>query len=259
MRTVEKENDEYIVKKGVHNLNIEALSDVGQVRKINEDSFAYFNSDKYSYAIVADGMGGHLAGEVASKMAVDFIGEYIQEHITDDLDHFQVKEVLNQAFLKSNNNIYSYSCENESVMGMGTTATMCLVRGGYLIYAHIGDSRAYMIGDSITAITRDHSYVQELVKLGQITPEEAKTHPRRNYITRAMGVEKDVKADLGIKTYKGEKILICSDGLHGKIDDGELFEKVKELDPKECVRELVAMANDRGGEDNITALVMEGE
>ncbi len=243
--------------KGVYILNIEAMSDVGQIRKINEDSFASYTGNDYSYAIVADGMGGHLAGEIASRMAVDLIGEYIKEHITEDLDHFQVKEVLHQAFLYANNQIYDYSCENESVMGMGTTATMCVVRNGYVIYAHIGDSRAYMISKAIKQITRDHSYVQELVKLGQITPEEAKTHPRRNYITRAMGVEKDVKADLGVKTYKGEKILICSDGLHGKLDDSELIEIVNNSD--NSVKELIAKANERGGEDNITAVVMEGE
>ncbi len=240
-------------------MNIKAKSDVGQVRKINEDSFDFYLSDGYAYGIVADGMGGHLAGEVASKMAVDIIGGYIKEHVTADLDHFQIKEVLNKAFLHANNAIYAYSCENESVMGMGTTATLCIIRNGFLIYAHVGDSRAYLIGDTLNQITRDHSYVQELVKLGQITPEEAKVHPRRNYITRAMGVEEDVKADLGIKTYKGEKVLICSDGLHGKLDDSELFSLSKELDTENYVEKLVELANERGGEDNITALVMGGE
>ena len=239
-------------------MNIEALTNVGKIRKINEDNFAIAVRDGYSYAIVADGMGGHQAGEVASKMAVDIISQYIEENITDDLDHFQVKEILNSAFSKANNEIYEYSCENESVMGMGTTATLCLIFGGFMIYAHVGDSRAYMIGKKCVQVTRDHSYVQELVKLGQITPEEAKHHPRRNYITRAMGVEKDVKADLGIKTYNGEKILICSDGLHGKVEDSELFEKVLKTPAKKCVKALVKMANDRGGEDNITAVIMEG-
>lgn len=245
--------------KGVYILNIEALSHVGQVRKINEDSFASYICDNYAYAIVADGMGGHLAGEIASKMAVDYIGEYVREHITDDLDHFQVKEILHRAFLNANNYIYEYSCKNESVMGMGTTATMCVIRDGFVIYAHVGDSRAYMISKTIKQITRDHSYVQELVKLGQITPEEAKIHPRRNYITRAMGVEKDVKADLGIKTYKGENILICSDGLHGKIDDKELLETVNGNNLQDSVAKLIDLANERGGEDNITAVVMEGD
>lgn len=245
--------------KGVFDLNIEAISDTGRVRKINEDNLAYHICDKYSFAIVADGMGGHLAGEVASKMAVEKISEYVKDNLTDELDHFQVKQLLNKAFIKANNYIFDYSLENESVMGMGTTATMCLIRNGFLIYAHVGDSRAYMIGRDIKQITRDHSYVQELVKLGQITPEEAKTHPRRNYITRAMGIEKDVKPDLGIKTYKGEKVFICSDGLHGKVDDSEILSSLKKSTLKDSVEELVGLANERGGEDNITALVMEGD
>lgn len=240
-------------------MNIEALSDIGKVRKINEDSYDVYNGEFYSYAIVADGMGGHLAGEVASSMAVEIIGSYIKEHMSETLDRFQIKEVINKAFRKANDEIYKYSCENERVMGMGTTATLCMICGGYLMYAHIGDSRAYMIGENIYQITNDHSYVQELVKLGQITPEEAKHHPRRNYITRAMGVEKGVKADTGIKSYSGESILLCSDGLHGEIDDSELFEIINKHRAKKSVKMLTDLANKRGGSDNITAVVMEGE
>ena len=240
-------------------MNIEALTDVGKIRKINEDTFKYFTSDKYSYAVVADGMGGHLAGEVASKMAVDIIGDYIAENMKDSLDRFQAKEIINRAFKKANTQIYEYSCDNERVMGMGTTATLCMVRDGYIIYAHIGDSRAYTISDTIKQITRDHSYVQELVKLGQITPEEAKHHPRRHYITRAMGVEDVVKVDVGIDRYCGEKILICSDGLYGEIEDDELFRIIKSKSPEDGINELIKLANERGGSDNITAVIMEGE
>ena len=240
-------------------MNIEALTDVGKIRKINEDSFKYFTSDKYSYAIVADGMGGHLAGEVASKMAVDIIGDYIAENMKDNLDRFQAKEVINRAFKKANTQIYEYSCENERVMGMGPTATLCLIKDGYIIYAHIGDSRAYLVSDTIKQITRDHSYVQELVKLGQITPQEAKHHPRRHYITRAMGVEDAVRVDIGIDNYYGETILICSDGLYGEIDDDELFRCIKSKSPKDSVAELTEIAKERGGSDNITAVIMEGE
>ena len=245
--------------KGVYGLKIEALTNVGKVRKINEDSVASFVCDQYAYAIIADGMGGHLAGEVASGMAVDIIQEYIKDNITEDMDHFQVKEQMIKAFHLANIHIYQYSCENDSVMGMGTTTTMCMVRNGYVIFAHVGDSRAYLIDKKIKQITNDHSYVQELVKLGQITPEEAKVHPRRNYITRAMGVEETVKVDAGRKTYKGQKILICSDGLHGKVDDDEILAKVSKPDAKKSVKSLVKLANDRGGEDNISVVIMEGE
>lgn len=236
-----------------------ALTDVGKIRKINEDSMKVFTSDEYSYAIVADGMGGHQAGEIASAMAVDVITDYVAEYMTPKLDRFQSMEVMRQAFLAANCAIYEYSCENESVMGMGTTTTMCMVRGGFVIYAHVGDSRAYMIGDGIVQITRDHSFVQELVKLGQITPEEAKHHPRRNYITRAMGVEAFVRIDTGVKPYNGEKLLLCSDGLFGEIEDGELFNTVKNNSAETAVNTLIELANERGGSDNITAIVMEGD
>lgn len=246
-------------ERRVIGLNISALTDIGRVRKINEDSYKYFISDKYSYAIVADGMGGHLAGEVASKMAVDIIGEYIDNNLSDELDRFQVKEVIRKAFLKANSDIYNYSCDNEFVMGMGTTATLCMIYENYIIYAHVGDSRAYKASNTITQITRDHSYVQELVKLGQITPEEAKHHPRRNYITRAMGVEDTVKVDTGTQKYNSERILICSDGLYGEIDDDELFELLSTPNIDQGVKALVNLANERGGADNITAVIMEGE
>lgn len=245
--------------KGVSVLNIEALSHIGKVRKLNEDSCGFYNCDDYSFSIVADGMGGHRAGEVASKMAIDIIGEYVVLNMHKDLDKFQAKEVIINAYKKANEEIYNYSCENESVMGMGTTTTFCMLRDGYIIYAHVGDSRAYLIDKKITQITRDHSYVQELVKLGQITPEEAKHHPRRNYITRAMGVEESVKVDAGIKTYHGEKIFICSDGLHGEVEDGDIYNIIRNNSAKDSVKKLIDMANENGGADNITAVIMEGE
>lgn len=245
--------------KGVCVLNIEALSHIGKVRKLNEDNCGFYNCDEYSFAVVADGMGGHRAGEVASKMAVDIVGEYIVLNMKKDLDKFQVKELIIKAFKKANEKIYNYSCENESVMGMGTTTTLCMLRDGYIIYAHVGDSRAYLIDKKITQITKDHSYVQELVKLGQITPEEAKHHPRRNYITRAMGVEDSVKVDAGIKTYHGEKIFICSDGLHGEVEDGEIFEIIRNNSAEKSVKMLIDLANENGGADNITAVIMEGD
>ena len=239
-------------------LEIKALTDVGKVRKINEDSFAIYSDEKYSYAIVADGMGGHLAGEVASSMAVSAIRDYVKEHLTDELDRFQAQEVLRRAFVNANAKIYKYSLENESVMGMGTTATMCMIRSGYVIIAHVGDSRAYMAGDNITQLTKDHSYVQELVKLGIITAEEAKHHPHRNRITRAMGVEPDVNVDAAAKPYSGESLLLCTDGLYGEIEDGELLDVISENSAEEAVNKLIELALERGGADNITAVIVKG-
>lgn len=245
------------MKEGVI-LEIGALSDVGRIRKINEDSFKTFDGEDYSYAIVADGMGGHQAGEIASSMAVECISGYIEKRLDVKMDRFQAMEVIRRAFLYANSKIYAYSCENDSVMGMGTTATLCMVRGGYVIFAHVGDSRAYMIGSGISQITRDHSYVQELVKLGQITPEEARRHPRRNFITRAMGVEQALKVDTGVKPYSGERLLLCSDGLIDDIEDSELAELAEGCSAEEGVKRLVGLANERGGKDNITVIIMDG-
>lgn len=239
-------------------MRIEAVTDVGPVRKINEDSYDIYQCDDYVYAVVADGMGGHLAGEVASAMAVECIREYITSYMAPELDRFQAKEILCRAFRYANGKIYEYSCQNERVMGMGTTATLCMIRGGYFMYAHVGDSRAYMIDEDIEQITRDHSYVQELVKLGMITPEEAKHHPHRNQITRAMGVEQNVRVDSGIQTYIGQTILLCSDGLFGELEDSEICDIVKNNGAKTAADKLTALALKRGGKDNITAIVMEG-
>lgn len=240
-------------------MKICALTDVGKVRQINEDSFYIADKSGYSYAIVADGMGGHQAGEIASSIAVQKISSALEAGLTPELDRFQAMEVLRRAFISANEAIYDYSCDNPSAMGMGTTTTACLIRDGYIIYAHVGDSRAYIISDEIVQITRDHSYVQELVKLGQITPEEAKHHPRRNIITRAMGVERIVKVDTGVKPYNGEKLLICSDGLYGELEDTELLNIIKENKAEAAAKQLIKLANERGGNDNITAVVMEGE
>ena len=238
-------------------MKIKAMTDVGLVRKINEDSFTTVEAEKYCYGIVAAGMGGHLAGEVASAMAVHIIREYISEHMSNELDRFQIKELLCRAFRYANDRIYEYSCENESVMGMGTTATLCMIKDGELLYAHVGDSRAYAIGkDTITQLTRDHSYVQELVKLGMITPEQAKRHPNRNQITRAMGVEPDVRVDSGVSKYKGETILLSSDGLFGEIEDEEIKDIINQYGA-DATEKLVKLALDRGGRDNITAIILE--
>lgn len=146
-------------------------------------------------------------------------------------------------------------------MGMGTTTTLSMLYGGKVITAHVGDSRSYMIADdSIKQITKDHSYVQELVARGEITQAQAKNHPKKNYITRAMGAEDTVKVDITIKPYNGEKILICSDGLSNYVEDEEIRENInKQNTLQEGAQALVDIANERGGRDNITVVVLERE
>lgn len=233
------------------------LTDKGLVRPHNEDSYYSFGNDVYCYGLVADGMGGHLAGEVASSIAIFEIKEYIRKNMKGDLDYVEASEVIRRAFVAANAVIYNYAEKNLKVMGMGTTATFAMVYQGKLITANVGDSRTYIIKDgSIRQITKDHSYVAELVARGDITPEQAKNHPKRNYITRAMGTEETVKVDIEINDYNNETILLCSDGLSNMVTDSEMYSIVKNRrNLKGCAKRLVKLANIRGGKDNITVVL----
>lgn len=235
-----------------------AVTDIGMKRKINEDNYYVNESDTFPYAIVADGMGGHQAGEVASMMVVDIIEEQLRNNLNTELDYVEAGEVLRQAFIFANSTVYNYAKDHYKIMGMGTTATLAMVYQGKVITAHVGDSRAYMAGDDIVQITRDHSYVQELVSRGEISPEMAKHHPKKNYITRAMGAEDTVKVDISIKPYNGEIIVVCSDGLTNFVEDDEILAHLKKQNTlEEGAQKLVELANSRGGRDNITIVALK--
>ena len=237
-----------------------AVTNVGKIRKINEDNYHVGTNADFPYVIVADGMGGHQAGEVASMMAVDIISNHLANNLKTDLNYVEASEVVRKAFISANSIIYNYSLQNFKQSVMGTTATLAMVYDGKLITAHVGDSRAYTIDEhSICQVTRDHSYVQELVYLGRLTPYEAKHNSKKNFIMRAMGAEESVKIDIGILPYKNEKIFLCSDGLTNLVEDDEIFNFVKySNDLQTAAQKLVDMANLRGGTDNITAAVFEG-
>jgi len=238
-------------------LGIGFKTDIGKKRALNEDSL-YVNEKNPVWAIVADGMGGHLAGEVASKMAVDIVSEYIKDNFCADMDYVEAGEVLRRAFVVANSKIYEYSVKYSKFMFMGTTSTAAMIHAGKLITAHVGDSRVYSIGSGIRKITKDHSYVQELVNRGIITEAEAKVHSRRNEITRAMGTEDSVKVDVSINPYKGERILICSDGLTGMVDEEDIEIIIKSENNLQTAADmLIDSANENGGKDNITAVILE--
>ncbi|MBQ2664250.1 MAG: Stp1/IreP family PP2C-type Ser/Thr phosphatase [Clostridia bacterium] len=237
-----------------------AITDIGQRRKINEDNYYIHDDDKFPYAIVADGMGGHQAGEVASMMVVDIIESRLSQDLKEGIDYVEAGEVLRQAFISANSIIYNYAKDHYKIMGMGTTTTMALIYGGRVITAHVGDSRAYAAGEEIVQLTKDHSYVQELVSRGEISPEMAKHHPRKNYITRAMGAEDTVKVDISIKPYNGETIVLSSDGLTNYVDDEEILAHIKKFEPLQTACEkLMQLANERGGSDNITVVAFRKE
>lgn len=235
-----------------------AVTDIGMKRKINEDNYYVNESDTFPYAIVADGMGGHQAGEVASMMVVDIIEEQLRNNLNTGLDYVEAGEVLRQAFIFANSTVYNYAKDHYKIMGMGTTATLAMIYQGKVITAHVGDSRAYMAGDDIVQITRDHSYVQELVSRGEISPEMAKHHPKKNYITRAMGAEDTVKVDISIKPYNGETVVVCSDGLTNFVEDDEILAHLKKQNTlAEGAQKLAELANSRGGRDNITIVALK--
>lgn len=237
-----------------------AVTDIGMRRRINEDNYYINDSEVFPYAIVADGMGGHQAGEVASMMVVDIIENHLRKNLNDNLDYVEAGEVVRQAFISANSIIYNYAKNHYKIMGMGTTTTFSMIYRDKIITAHVGDSRAYMIGGDIKQITKDHSYVQELVSRGEISQEMAKNHPKKNYITRAMGAEDTVKVDITIKPYGGETILLCSDGLTNFVEDDEIMEYVKRENMlEESCKGLVDLANSRGGGDNITVVAFREE
>lgn len=234
-------------------------TDIGKVRLVNEDRAAIQHElNGLSLAIVADGMGGHQAGDIASQMAIDMISNELQSiHWGMPVD--ACKQVLKEAIEKANEKIYEFASGQESYHGMGTTVVAVIASQELLIIGHIGDSRAYKIaGDSITQLTEDHSLVYELVKNGQITLEEADHHPRRNWITRALGTEPSVEVDLYEYSWRpGDTILICSDGLSGLVDSGDILRIIKshaELDA--AAEHLIQSALSEGGDDNVTVVLL---
>ena len=225
-----------------------SCTDVGRMRDHNEDSLFVAPP----LFVVADGMGGHAAGEVASELAI--------QTISDLAPAYPNGPMLGMAVETANQAVYNAAQENERRSGMGTTVTAAMVSGGRLVIAQVGDSRAYLLsGGRLQQLTRDHSLMAEMIEAGQITPEEARVHPKRNFITRALGTAPTVRPDLyELNVGAGDRLLLCSDGLSGMIDD-EAIAKILSAysDPQVCADQLVAAANEAGGHDNITAVVVD--
>jgi serine/threonine protein phosphatase PrpC len=234
-------------------------TDIGRVRQVNEDRAAIQPElNGLSLAIVADGMGGHQAGDIASQMAVEMIQTSLKS-LQSDMPIEECKRVLREAIELANGNIYDFAAGQENYHGMGTTVIVVIASQERLIIGHIGDSRAYKIGhESIIQLTEDHTLVNELVRNGQISPEEADHHPRRNWITRALGTEPGVNVDIYEYAWThGETILLCSYGLSGLVDTRHLQEIVQSsasLD--EAAGQLIHSALQAGGDDNITVILL---
>jgi protein phosphatase len=251
-------------------ITCEARSDVGRKRKGNEDAL-FLNPDQKLY-VVADGMGGHAAGEVASRVAVDAINEFVtltggNEEITwpfglDDSISYEGNR-LKTAIRHANRRVLEATRESAEYEGMATTVAAVLVDGDTANLAHVGDSRIYLwSGGSISQLTSDHSWVNEQIQSGVISPEQARNHPLRNVVTRALGGRSDLLVDIQSRRMDpGEVLLLCSDGLTTMLGDEEIARILDEAggDVARAATALVQEANDRGGEDNITVELLKFE
>ncbi|MCM8710573.1 Stp1/IreP family PP2C-type Ser/Thr phosphatase [Clostridium sp. SYSU_GA19001] len=233
------------------------LSDIGNIREVNEDYYGYHEDFEKKLYIVADGMGGHNAGEVASKLAVDTIIEYINSICSLE----NLEKVLREAVEFTNKKIYELSRTSSTLYGMGTTLTACLINSGKMVIANVGDSRCYIVDrDGMYQITKDHSLVQELLDSGSITEKEAETHPNKNIITRALGTSPKVEVD----TYQVNlqdifKVMLCTDGLSNFLTLKEMYEIIIKNNHDIACHKLVELSKKRGGRDNITVIIFEGE
>lgn len=238
-------------------------TDIGKVRGKNEDGYLalnLFSQEKGFLFAVADGMGGHLGGEVASSLSLRYLKQTFQKKPPPK--GLNLKQALNQAFQKASQTIFSKSLENPQLRGMGTTLTALILGPNKSYLAQVGDSRCYLLRQGeLKQLTEDHSLVWQMVKEGKLSPEEAETHPLRSILTRALGTESQVKVDFFSLTPKPQdKILLCSDGLNIMLKDEEIKAILdKELPPQELSEDLVKAANFRGGLDNITVILVELE
>ena len=227
-------------------VSIGAATDIGQVREGNEDSFLVVAP---LYA-VADGMGGHRGGEVASSLALETVQGMFERR----------EGSLADQVVEANRAVFDRSQNDRSVSGMGTTLTAALVDGSRVHLVHVGDSRAYLLrGGELAQLTEDHTLVHRMVKEGEISQEEAETHPQRSILTRALGVDQSVQVDEGdVEVSDGDRLLLCTDGLTGMVPEGQIREILLEsADPQEAVEKLVKVANRAGGIDNITAVILD--
>ncbi len=239
-----------------------SLTDVGRQRANNEDSYLYWEPDsdedfrrKGRLAIVADGMGGYEGGQEASRLAVETVRSVYDNAFSGD-----PQTTLSAAFEAAHQNIQRFALEHPQFYGMGTTCTALSLVGRQLHFAHVGDSRLYLIrAGSITRLTRDHSYVGRLVESGIVRSEDAESHPQRHILTAALGSGRDVAPhipDQPVPLEEGDSLLLCSDGLWGVVGDADLARITQADMPAEACQKLVNLALERGGPDNITVLIL---
>jgi protein phosphatase len=243
-------------------LQFAANSHVGLVRENNEDSYAIVHPGQgYPLALVlADGMGGHSKGELASRIAVDFVASFLREDLLTPRQPGEWAVRLPELVKKANVKVYLGSLDQAENKGMGTTLTALVVSQRDVVVAHVGDCRVYMFRDgNLRQLTVDHTLVQEMVDAGSLTPDETRNHPRRNVLTRALGFPEFINPDVMRATLEaGDLLLLCSDGLHGFVSDEAIAASLSGSgEPQAAVDRLVQASLDAGGEDNVTVLVLQ--
>ena len=238
-------------------MKIFSLTDIGRKREVNQD-YVYVTDKPVGHVpnlfVVADGMGGHKAGDFASKYAVQVLEEHVRNH-----SGMGPELIITDAVREANRKIVEKAKQDTGLEGMGTTLVVATIIEHTLYFANVGDSRLYLIRDEIKQLSIDHSLVEEMVRLGGINEEEAKQHPDKNIITRAIGAKDDVEVDFfEYRLQKGDIILMCTDGLTNMVDDDEIFRIVKGgRDVVETAMQLVEKANENGGKDNIGIVLVE--
>jgi serine/threonine protein phosphatase PrpC len=247
------------VKPGIE---VAGLSDVGCQRENNEDSYLYWepaSDDEFQrkgrLAVIADGMGGHEGGQEASRLAVETVRE-----VYDHAFHGDPQAALLESFAAAHTRIQEYAEQHSAFQGMGTTCTAAVVRGRELYFAHVGDSRLYLMREArILRLTRDHSYVGRLVESGIVRAEDAEKHPQRHILTAALGAGRELAVDSAeqpVILLEGDDLLLCTDGLWSVVTEEELEAAVADHTPSESCAALVKLARQRGGPDNITLQVL---
>ncbi|MBQ9061894.1 MAG: Stp1/IreP family PP2C-type Ser/Thr phosphatase [Eubacterium sp.] len=237
-------------------MKVYSATDIGQIRKMNQD-FIYVSSEPVgnlpNLFVVADGMGGHNAGDYASRYGVGVLTETIRE------DHnFNPVRIMRAGIEAANKAVLAKSQSDPELKGMGSTMVVATVVGGYLFVANVGDSRLYLAGEAFRQITHDHSLIAEMVRLGELTPEEGMNHPDRNIITRAIGTTEEVKIDFfDVKLENDDCFMMCSDGLYNMVEGSVIYKVLRDHEVKDKAEKLVELANAGGGLDNIAVVVVE--
>lgn len=235
-------------------------TDIGMRRSRNEDCFNFGKiDDGVDWAVVCDGMGGASGGQTASTLAVDIVSKKIEKCYNKSMNEKSLENLLLSAITTANVSIFDKAEAQQELSGMGTTIVACIVRDNLACIAHVGDSRAYHIASGkIRQITKDHSLVQEMLDNGQITKEQFEHHPNKNIITRALGVGEEIDIDFNYADLSdGDCLILCTDGFSGCVEEEEMLAMYQNIQLEELCEKYIACANNSGGHDNITVVVMK--